>query len=169
MTKEEYEKMKDLEFDKKNIKLVEVRFYFMEGYPVGRTILRPEKDRVYAFLLKKDNHYANIISGEELPVYERVYQDKLVLSYGEEKEGLCYVVDPMTNKVFHNEKVKFSEIVDYMMHSDKFFVDRIELINKRIVPMYQKNRLRYLVDDKSKLDDFNQYLAEIGTGYKYHK
>lgn len=183
MTKEEYERKKNLEYDKNSIRLAEVRFYCMEGLSIGRTMLFPEKEKVYAFLLKNGDHYANIISGEELPVYERCkaamgenqtqdmyfHGSKLVLAYGEEKEGLCYVVDPFTNEVFRNEKVKFSEIVDYMVHSDKFFVDRSELIKNRIVPMYQKERIRTMLEDSNKLDKFNQYLEKKGKEYQYHK
>ena len=169
MTKEEYEKKKNEEYDRNNVRLAEVRFYCMEGLPTGWTMPLPEKEKVYAFLLKNGNHYSNIISYEELPVYERIYPEVLELSYGEEKEGLCYVVSPFTNEVFRNEKVKFSEIVNYIVHSDKFFVDRSELIKNRIVPMYQKERIRTMYEDSNKLDKFNQYLEEKGKGYQYHK
>ena len=169
MTKEDYEIMKDLSFDKKDVKLAEVRYYYMEGLPVGRTIIRPEKDRVYVFLLKNGDHYFNIINCEELPVYERYTQDVLELAYGEEQEGLCYVVDPMTNNIFHSKTVTLRDIVDYMINNSRFFVDRSELIKKRIVPMYQKDRIRIMCEDSSKLENFNQYLDEIGTGYQYRK
>ena len=169
MTKEEYEKKKNEEYDRNNVRLAEVRFYCMEGLPTGWTMPLPEKEKVYAFLLKNGNHYSNIISYEELPVYERIYPEVLELAYGEEQEGLCYVVSPFTNEVFFFVLVKFSEIVNYMVHSDKFFVVCFELIKNRIVPMYQKERIRTMYEDSNKLDKFNQYLEEKGKGYQYHK
>lgn len=184
MTKEEYEKMKDKEYDRDNVKLVEVRYYSVLDNGYGRSeSFADKKNRLYAFLLKTGDQYVNIFSGEELPVYERCkaamgenqtqdmdfHGSKLVLAYGEEKEGLCYVVDPFSNTIFESAKVKYSEIVDYMVHSSNPFVDRKDFLFKKIVPVNHTLRVNNMCRDYYALDKFNEFLAEKGTGYQYHK
>ncbi len=181
MKKVDYERIKDLELDRNSIRLAEVRYYYKNG-DRGYTEIRNEKDKVYVFLLKMGNQYINIFTEEEYPVYDRGYEKSMTLSgeqfgnkiklvAGEEKEGLCYVIDPMSvmdDRFFGKDKYRVEEIVDYMMYSPKFFVDRIGIIKNKLVS-FNFEVIRIILNDYRKINNFNKYLDSIGTGYQYRK
>ena len=122
-----------------NLRLAQLRFY--ETQRNGTEILPM---LAYAFLLKNGDQYINILNPEEeYPVYGRVpysnttisgedYGTKIILLSGEERDGLCYVLENRSvSSMFGNkEEISFQELQKYVMFSSDFFVDRMKIVEE---------------------------------------
>ena len=170
--------MKDVKVDSSRLRLAQVRYFNKEMNGVSIP-----SQSAYAFLVNVNGTYVNIVNPiEELPVYDRVpytnttldgedYGTKLVLINGEVQDGVCYVLErTKIEDLFDKKEVYISDLEDYIMKSDKFFIDRIDLLRDKIGSQRRKSYYRRkMVSDLKLLDKFNNYLAEESKGVQYKK
>jgi len=163
--------MKETKIDAKRIRLGKVT-YFDTDYN-GSAV--PPVD-AYAFLVDVGGTYINPFNlVDELPVYDRVpytnttkdgedFGSKIVLKQGEVQDGPCYVLERINVEDYYGvSDISLSMLEDFIIESNKFFIDRAELLEDNI-----KNgsllRKRYakkkLVEDKKTMEKFISFLAD---------
>ena len=135
----------------------------------------------YAFLYENDGEYVNVFNPErELPVYGRVpytnttrdgedFGTKIVLKSGEVESGPCYIIDiERCDEFFGREHMKLKQLRDYVLQSDRFFIDRKQMItectlNERIF------RYKKFQKDSEMLDKFNKFIDSHNTDIHFSK
>lgn len=149
-----------------NIKLAKVKYFDVEHNGV-----EVAKEDPYVFLYKLGDTYVNLFDPiENLPVYSRVpysnttrsgedFGSKIVLTQGETKNGLCYVMENVeVKKLFNKDIISVSDLMNYMIHSEKFFLDRKDfLLNSSIFKVSRKVRAKYY-SDLTKTEDFEYFV-----------
>ena len=150
----------------KNLKLARVRYFDAEHNGAEVTSLD-----AYAFLYEREGEYVNVFNPErELPVYGRVpytnttldgedYGTKIVLKSGEVETGPCYIIDEENcDRFFGKDQMKFIDLKQYVIRSEKFFIDRLEMMQelgtKERIINYKKIR-----EDMRKYEEFDRYMA----------
>ena len=120
----------------------------------------------YTFLINDGKNYYNFFHPElDYPVYRYAYSNDecsveannviLALEQGEEKDGFCYILSEDNFRIKNDAKIKFDteyDIEQFMLYSPKFFIDRIDVINKRI-------KLMEAGELKNDLFDLDQYYS----------
>ena len=136
----------------------------------------------YVFLLNINNTYINLFDPvENLPVYDRLpysnttksgvdFGSKIVLKQGEERDGLCYVIENTKVKgLFNRDLVSIVDIENYMIHSDKFFIDRRDLLlNNSKFKISRKLRAKYY-NDVVKGEEFEYFVNSHNNNKKLIK
>lgn len=141
-----------MNYDKENIYLAKVRYLDKDKGEFNTDI------DVYTFLQKKDGQYVNLFHPElDYPVYEYAYSKYSDLGnengaylnrvQGDIKDGLSYVVQKTDIRGIFKT---IYDIEQFMLYSSEFFIDRIDVINKRITLM-EAGKL------KNDLFDLEQY------------
>ena len=162
-----------MNIETKKLKLAQVRYYDEEHNGVEVPSLK-----AYVFLLKSGESYINILNpGEDLPVYERVpytnttldgddYGTKIVLAYGECESGPCYVVENIgMDHIFEVDSISLRQLKEYVMKSNLFFMDRLEIMKHRnVLPIHSKYR-----SDVKNQRIFQEYLDSCMNRSDYHK
>lgn len=131
----------------------------------------------YAFLTEVNGKYVNIFSPEEeLPVYKRVpysnttrdgedYGSMIMLVNGEVVEGPCFVLEA-EQPYFRKEEMTMEELEQYIVSSDKFFVDRIKILQNKRKLLFGRKKLQKDLSDLEKLNDF---FGSYEKGITYRK
>ncbi len=161
----------------KNLKLARVKYYSNDrgGAEVSDV-------DAYVFLCKNGEKYTNPLDCfDEVPVFERVpysnqtldgedFGTRLLHISGELQNGACYIVDPyQIGKVFGKDFISLSELKNYILNSDHFFVDRISIINQ-IKPFVLRARwIPVYFEDKSKLKELEEYILSHEGAKQYKK
>ena len=170
--------MKDVEVDSSRVRLAQIRYFNKEMNGVSIP-----KQRAYAFLISVNGTYVNVFNPiDEMPVFDRVpysntthngydFGTKIVLVNGELQEGLCYVLERTKIKdIFAKDKVFIHDLEEYVIESDDFFIDRIDLLRDKINS--KKGKFYYrrkILQDFDLLYEFNDFLAEESKGVQYKK
>ena len=142
-----------------NVRLARVRYYDVE-----RNGLEVDDINAYAFLLKTGTSYINIFDmTSNYPVFDRVpysnttkngedYGTKVIQISGDpDKSGLCYVLEATTGKsLFNLDEVTDELLKIYMIHSNKFFVDRMNILQESPSLLQKIGNLPKLVADEKK-------------------
>ncbi len=161
-----------------NLKLAQIRYF-----ETKRNATEIPMNPAYVILFHQEGEYMNVFCpGEELPVYERApygnctlngdnYGNLLYLASGEVQEGPCFVVEPFRMKdILRKEEVSMSELEDFVMTSDYFFVDRISLLEKKEGSFLSRMKNRKKIqEDQTKKEQLDSYFASFGTGLMYRK
>ena len=121
-----------------NLKLAEVRYFDVE-----RNGLEFTPPLSHVVLLNRGDTYVSLLNcGDFAPIYKRnksksnVYSDdgeyfgtKIELVYGNLKDGEAWLLtDTDFTKVFGSEEVDMDTVEQYVLASDLFFKDRLELV-----------------------------------------
>ncbi len=163
--------MKETMIDAKRIRLGKVTYFDTEHN--GSAVPPVE---AYAFLVDVGGFYVNPFNiVDELPVYDRVpysnttkdgedYGTKIVLKQGEVMDGPCYVLDRINVAEYYGvTDVSLSMLEEFIIRSNKFFIDRPELLEDNINngnlfrKKYAKKKLN---EDQKKMKKFIGFLAD---------
>lgn len=138
----------------------------------------------YAFLININGCYVNVldIAEEEMPVFSRIcysnttssgdsYGTKLIHESGNMRSGMCYIIEDVDlERMFGDAAVSLEKIEDYVINSDKFFLNRMALLNRKQLSNKSKKKLsKTIMDDHAKLQEINDYFSERITGFQYFK
>ena len=166
----------------KDLKLARVKYFDTEHNGAELTDIE-----AYVFLQKVGDEYANVFElSDSTPVLDRVpysnytkdgepFGTRLVHVNGELTDGACYVIEPvnvseMLRRREYSESerkdISLDELTQYVMSSDMFFVDRINLIMSQGRPKLHKGVLKR---DRANMDRLQQYLLSHEKGYQYVK
>lgn len=132
----------------KDLRKAKIRYY-EEG--MGCEI--PEIE-AYALLIKIGDEYRNVARPlEECNVYDRVpysnrtqggddFGTKIVLASGEEKDGVCYIIEKKLGAFEGKDYVTVKEIDDEIINNlDVFYFDRWDLCFEGEVPINANSRI----------------------------
>ena len=135
----------------------------------------------YVFLVKINDTYINLFNPlEELPIFDRVpysnatkdgveFGTKLFLAQGQLQDGPCYIVDSISiNSLFNKEKISLKDIENYILKSNRFFVDRLDLLERRRDVIGAKRR-RIVKNDIVKQELLKEYFESQNNNYIYRK
>ena len=159
--------MRNIKVDTSRVKLAQLRYFNLE-----RKASEIPEDKAYAVLVEVNGTYINVLNPmEELPVLDRSpytnttpdglheFGNQLFLVNGELQDGPCYILERENMKDhFRREKVSISDIENYVLNSKKFFVDRVELIEKDRKLLRDRYYKKLYLEDIKKLNKFNEYL-----------
>jgi len=136
---------------------------------------------VYAFLYEVNGTYVNVLDfTRDYPVFDRyiytnyastgeAYGNKIQLVNGELKDGLCYILERGdASRLLGKDEVTLNDLLLYVINSDKFFIDRISLLEnvRGIDGFIVKRKLK---EDYSKLDEFYEYVDRNADSMQYVK
>lgn len=165
-------KKEKIEFNVENLHLAEIKYLSLEnggvelGEPVG-----------YVFLVNRDSVYMELISCFSfMPVLKRLplsntasdgedYDSKMAV-VGNEchlESGACYVLcDIDLKEIFGKDVVRQETLEDYILASDKYFVDREFIATQRMdkEPFRMK---RIIAKDKEHEEKFIKFFEERGV------
>lgn len=147
-----------MNYDKSNIYLAMVNYLDVDKKKFIGDI------DVYTFLIDIGGKYINLFHPErDYPVYRCAYSTydcfaetngvTFCLEQGEKKDGFCYIMSKDTISIKNDSKIKLDTIYDieqFMLYSPEFFIDRIDVIKKRI-------KLMEAGELKNDLFDLEQY------------
>ena len=163
--------MINFEIDTSKLYLAQVRYYETERNGVEITDLK-----AYAFLAKVNGAYINILNPvEELPVYNRLpysnttrdgidYGNIISLVCGDEKDGPCFVIENVdVKKIFGQDTILLSDVENYVLNSDLFFVDRIDLMSS------SENSSLHYIKSRKKLNDDIRSLSQLKSIFSSHE
>lgn len=158
--------MFDVNFNVRDLKLGQVRYFDkdhngIEVIPVS----------AYVILFKNGNDYYNIFNVDNVyPVYKRVpysnttmdgedFGTKIVLDSGECKDGLCYVLENKSLMLlFKKDVVSYEELLEYVINSKFFFVDRLDMLKNYPSFLPKDKRNHKIAADSYRLDLLNNCL-----------
>ena len=161
-----------MEIKTNRLKLAQVRFFSEKHNGVEI----PEKP-AYAFLVKlgEDNYFNPFNLEREYPVYDRTFYAQcdrngndygtiIRLVSGEVKSGPCYVLEKKNNpldftgfgRLCLDDSVSIEKLEEYMLSSDLFFIDRVNILEKMDLDTPQLQRK--FDDDGTETEKFEQYL-----------
>ena len=158
--------MRNLKIDVSRVKLAQLRYYEVgKGAEISSNV-------VYAILVKFNGTYINPLNPfDELPVYDRTpysnvtpdgryeYGTKIFLVNGEEKDGLCYIIEKENiSSDFRKDEVSIEDIEKYVLNSKLFFIDRIELLEKNKKLLGDKYYKRLYIEDIKKINKLNEFI-----------
>ena len=151
-------------------------------YEVGRGSEIPPVS-AYCILAEVNGCYYNVLNPFlELPVYGRsnvsnttrdgeYYGSKILLKSGEEKDGLCYIMEfGDMEKSFKNKEVSINDIEKYVFNSSLYFWDRLDLLEEK--KDLSKTFISYskrLNKDFTMREKFLEYLAAHDKEYVLKK
>ena len=131
--------MIDRNIDLKRLKLAKVRYYDASHNGAELTDID-----AYAFLLDVNGNYINLFDPvEDLPVFDRTSYTNTTLNgddfgtlirhlHGSLDSGPCYIIEKVDlSRIFKKDKIRVSELIEYIIKSDKFFVDRLNLYKEK--------------------------------------
>lgn len=135
----------------------------------------------YAFLLKAGESYINIFDiTSGYPVFERMpysnttsdgedYGTKLIQISGDRnKSGLCYVLEDITARnLFNLDEVTEDLLKEYIIRSNKFFVDRKSILQDTPSFMKKVGALPKLLKDEKKHMRLQRFIESHNTGKSY--
>ena len=156
-----------------NLFLAQLRYYSMDYN--GSEIL-PIK--AYVVLEKTEDGYVNLFNKDEvLPVYRRespnfyrnytfhddlMFGTKIILDEGEEKNGLCYIMDMGSfREIFRKDEVSLDEVKKFVSESPLFFYNRVDMLEDscEIRRLSAVERVRHNKDIEMKCA-FDEYIRE---------
>ncbi len=175
--------------DAKRIRMGKITYFDVEH----NGSLVPPID-TYVFMVNVNGTYINPFNlNMELPVYDRVpysnttrdgesYGTKIKHVQGEVENGPCIVLDKTdVGRLYGEEKISTDMLEEYMLRSDKFFIDRIELYEKiktkknlfwaldnRLATIRKRDVSQQYFDDMEKLDKYKEFLNECEKENKEH-
>ena len=171
--------MNNFKINTKDLKLAQLRYY--ETKYNGTEILPIS---CYAFLLSVNGQYRNILNPmEELPVYGRVpysnttisgedYGNKIILLSGEEKDGLCYVLENTDVKKMFSDKevISFKTLKKCVCASKEFFIDRVSILKKerKLIPDSSFYHM-VMQKDLEKIEELKKLFEEKESHKKFVK
>ena len=156
----------------KNLSVAEVRYYDLEKNGLEYT---PPLSHVV--LLNRGDTYVNLFNCADFaPVYTRVknvsnrfkdsdefFGTKINLVCGEVQSGEAWLINDIDfSEVFNTEEVDVDDVENYVLESDLFFKDRLEIIatlqKRYILPEVS---VRSIIEkDQKLLDEMNAFFAE---------
>lgn len=169
-------KKEKIEFNVENLHLAEIRYLSLEnngvefGNPLGYVFLfkRDERDRVYLNLISFANDdyavfkrlpYSNTTKdGEDYGSKLKIVGNDYYL-----KSGICFVLsNTTTREIFEKDVVSKEELEDYILASDKYFVDREFIATQRMdeEPFRMK---RIIARDKKDEEKYIKFFEERGV------
>lgn len=156
----------------KDLSVAEVRYYDKEKNGLEYT-----SPLSYVILLNRGDTYVNLFNcGDFAPVYTRIknvsnrfkdsdefFGTKINLVCGEVQSGEAWLISDVNfSEVFGMEEVDVDDIENYVIESDLFFKDRLEIIKtlqKRYV-LPEVSVRSVLEKDQKSLDEMNAFFAE---------
>ena len=163
--------------DTKRIKLGKVTYFDTEHN--GTAV--PSVD-AYVFLVNVNGTYVNPFNvASELPVYDRVpytnttrdgedFGTKIVLANGEVKDGPCYVIEKIDISSYYGEdQMSVDMLRDVMLKSDKFFVDRLGILEDKPALTRGKKLTRKMIADRARMEELRTFLSECNEAEVAHQ
>lgn len=147
----------------------------------------------YVFMVNVNGTYINPFDlNMELPIYDRVpysnttrdgesYGTKIKHIQGEIENGPCVVLETTdVGRLYKEDEISTDMMEEYMLESDKFFVDRIDLYEKiktkknlfwaldnRLATIRQRDISEKFFDDLEKLEKFNDFIKNCEEEKQY--
>jgi len=162
-----------MKINTKDLRIAQVRYFDTMHNGVEVPLME-----AYAFLLKTENCYVNILDPEkDYPVYDRVpysnttrdgidFGTKIILVSGECEDGLCYVIEKVSVKdILKVEEVTRKELEIMAEKSKLFFIDLFD-IHKAQKKTIFNGQFR---EEQKKMKEFQKYLDFCEKGLQYHK
>lgn len=161
-------------FDTNLMRIGELRYYSKENN--GVEVSAPLSYGMFIFLGGK---WVNIFDvSDDYPVFVRLrcygnvtsdgfeYGSKLQLVSDEEKEesGPCWILgDTAFSKVLGKEEVNLGDVEDYILNSEEYFKDRMEIARQRMQLWESPTKMMSIIrkDKKSKIK-MDEFFAERG-------
>lgn len=165
-------KKEKVEFNVENLHLAEIRYLSLEnngvefGNPIG-----------YTFLMNRDSIYMELICcSSDIPVLKRLpfsnttrdgedYGSKMAV-VGNKcylESGPCYVLsNTTTREIFEKDVVSKEELEDYILASDKYFVDRKFIATERMDKEPSRMK-RIIAKDKKDEEKYIKFFEERGV------
>ncbi len=167
--------------EKRTIKTADLRLARVKYFDLEHNGAELTELEAYAFIQKIGSEYINVFDAtEDLPVLERsIYPNvmpngeefgtKLIHAYGTLTDGPCYVVEPYSiRNITEKDKIDTDSLKEYIFNSDKFFVDRMQLIEQE-KGIRKLKLLRKYHEDMDKMTEFKEYIASHEKGKAYTK
>ena len=160
----------------KDLKLARVKYFDSEHNGVELTPIE-----AYAFIQwsDEDQRFVNLFDDEEnLPVYARSlypnvapngeeYGNRLINVYGPVENGPCFVIEPVdVSKLLDMKAITWEGLKEYVLHSDKFFVDRIPLIENE-KPSRRIRFMKKLISDHKHMAELRAYMSSRRPGKQF--
>lgn len=169
--------MRNFKVDTSRIKLAQLRYY-----KVGKGA-EISNNYVYTILAEFNGTYINPLNPfDELPVYDRApysnvtpdgkyeYGTKVFLVNGEEKDGLCYVLEKENvASSFKKSEVDIKDIENYVLNSKLFFIDRIELLEKDKRLLKDKYYKKLYLEDIKRMNQLKDFINSHNEVKEYEK
>ncbi len=166
----------EMMIDTKKLRLAQIRYFDKE-----KKSSEISEEQVYAFLYEVNGTFVNVLNfTREYPVFERStytnftadgepFGNKIVLRNGNIETGLCYIIERTDcNRLLDCDEISIDNLLLYIINSDKFFIDRIGILEKAtgLSRVIIKRRLK---EDYKKLDTFYEYLDSKEEAKQYKK
>ena len=154
----------------KIINTEDLRLARIKYYDVAHNGAELSDIEAYAFLKKTGDRYVNVFDIlKDLPVLDRSiypnvmrngeeFGNRLIHVCGELKDGPCYVIEPFSmREVIGFDYISEEELKEFVLRSDKFFVDRIKLIEEE-TGMKRIKLQPVLKSDVENMQAFQEYM-----------
>lgn len=160
--------------DASNLKLAELHYYDQEHQGIELTDCLS-----YIILSKSDDGYVNLLNVEEsYPVFKRLpytnitrggeeYGTKvsLVTDYDKCVSGPCWILKDVNLEESFPKNVNLESIEDYVLESDYFFKDRVDIAKKRMKKFDNPIKMGLIIKkDMKKVDDVDAFFKEREQG-----
>lgn len=160
----------------KDLKLARVKYYDWKQDGVELTQIE-----AYAFLEKFGDYYVNVFDlDDKLPVFERSiypnvtkdgeeYGNRLIHVSGAIENGPCFVIEPVdVQRLIGMDSISYNGLKEYVYHSDKFFVDRVFMMQEE-TPLRRIGFHKKIRSDRKKLDALREYMSSHEVPKQYVK
>lgn len=149
-----------------DLKLARIKYYDTEHNGAELSDIE-----AYAFLRRVGDRYVNVFDIlKDLPVLDRSiypnersngeeFGNRLIHVCGELKDGPCYVIEPFSmRETIGFDYISEAELKEFVLRSDKFFVDRINLIEQE-TGMRRIKLQPVLKNDLDNMQAFQEYMT----------
>lgn len=159
-----------------DLRLARVKYFDIEHNGAELTDVE-----AYAFLQKVGDKYVNVFDlTEDMPVLDRSiypnvmrngeeFGNRLIHVCGHLTDGPCYVIEPVNVRaLFGYDLIGSNELKEYVLRSESFFVDRLNLI-KGEKSVRRLGMLSTVKSDEAKMAELKEYIASHEKAKQYVK
>ena len=171
--------MLDKEINTEKLKLAKLKYF--DKMRMGVEV---SEINAYAFLINIGGRYVNIFdeSLSDIPVFDRTYYSnttisgidfgtKLIYLSGKLETGPCYIVEQTDmRQKFGSSTVSLSDIEQYILDSNDYFIDREYILNNSNMSRREKKKykVKRFFDQKEK-EQLDAFFSERDCGFQYIK
>ena len=139
----------------KDLRLAKVKYYSEEK----KAAALADVD-AYVFLMRVGDQFINVFNElDDCLIMDRSKRYANALNYvsGELKSGPCYVVEPFpVEETLGRDTISFEDLKEYVMKSDKFFIDRLSLFKQEngIRRFINQPKIKRDLESKKQLQEY---------------
>ena len=170
--------MRNSKIDTSKLRLARIKMYDSEAK--GSEFFPTGVDVPYVFLYNVNGTYINLLNPlDDYPVCKKTpyalcdkngedYGVWMVHVSGDLNDGPFYLMDAQNSRVniFSEDEIDMETLKEYIIRSNKFFIDRLSILES--LPVKERFKYRELIrKDSEKHNKFEEYVTSYEKGYQY--